>query len=100
MSGLISCPPSCQSARVAAIVVTAALAVLPVVAAAPADAAPARHFANCTELNRAYAHGVGKPGARDSTSGKPVTTFLRSAALYAANSGSDRDKDGIACEKA
>ncbi|GGF55700.1 hypothetical protein GCM10011519_32040 [Marmoricola endophyticus] len=65
-----------------------------------ADAAPkAREFKNCTQLNKTYHHGVGRPGAHDHTSGKPVTTFKRSAALYKANKKSDRDKDGIACEK-
>ena len=78
----------------------AAVLAVPLLASTPADAAGARHFSNCTDLNRVYAHGVGKPGARDRTSGTPVTTFLRNAALYAANTGSDRDKDGIACEKA
>ena len=63
-----------------------------------ADAA--RTYANCTKLNRVYPHGVGKPGARDKTSGTPVTNFKRSRALYRANKGSDRDGDGIACEKA
>ncbi len=70
--------------------------------AGPADAvavASAKHFANCTALNKVYPHGVGKPGARDKTSGKRVTTFKRSKALYAANIKSDRDRDGIACEK-
>jgi len=57
-------------------------------------------FSNCTELNKVYPHGVGKPGAVDRTSGSaPVTTFTRDQALYDANSGSDRDDDGIACEK-
>jgi uncharacterized membrane protein len=65
-----------------------------------ADAAKAKEFKNCTALNKAYPHGVGKPGARDHTSGTPVTTFKRSKALYVANKKSDRDKDGIACEKA
>jgi hypothetical protein len=37
--------------------------------------------------------------AVDRTSGTRVTTFRRDLALYNANSGSDRDKDGIACEK-
>ena len=45
-------------------------------------------------------YGVGKPGAHDKTSGTPVTNFKKSKALYKANSGSDRDGDGIACEKA
>jgi hypothetical protein len=57
-------------------------------------------YQNCSQLNRAYPHGVGKPGARDHTSGKPVTTFTRSTALYRSNASKDRDGDGIACEKA
>lgn len=28
-----------------------------------------------------------------------VTTFKRSDSLYEANSGSDRDKNGVACEQ-
>ena len=61
----------------------------------------AQTFANCTALRAAYPHGVGMPGAVDHTSGstKPVTTFTRSAALYEANAGSDRDGDQIACER-
>jgi hypothetical protein len=58
------------------------------------------HYSNCSQLNRAYPHGVGKPGAHDHTSGTPVTTFKRSTALYRANASKDRDGDGIACEKA
>jgi Excalibur calcium-binding domain len=79
-------------------------------AAASAAAAPAplvdtsaglRDYANCTELNADYPHGVGRSGAVDKVSGggSPVTTFVRDDALYAANSESDRDGDGIACEK-
>lgn len=70
------------------------------VAAAP-QAPAAQEFANCTELNASYRHGVGQPGAVDHVSGgKPgVTTFEVSSALYEANSASDRDGDGIACEK-
>ena len=67
--------------------------------AAPADAAKARAFKNCTELNKVYPHGVGLPNAKDKTSGTPVTNFKRSKPLYLANTKSDRDKDGIACEK-
>jgi hypothetical protein len=55
-------------------------------------------FRNCTALHRVYPHGVGKYGARDHTSGTPVTNFRRSNALYRLNRGLDRDKDGIACE--
>jgi uncharacterized membrane protein len=66
--------------------------------AAPAEATAAKHFANCDAMHKVYPHGVGKPGAHDKTSGTPVTTFKRSLPLYNANAGSDRDKDGIACE--
>lgn len=66
---------------------------------APADAATARHYANCKALNAIYRHGVGLPGARDHTSGTPVTNFTRNQAVYKLNKTLDRDKDGIACEK-
>jgi Excalibur calcium-binding domain len=55
-------------------------------------------------LNKKYPHGIGRVKAKDHTSGTPVTTFKRSANLYATamsyNKGLDRDKDGIACESA
>jgi Excalibur calcium-binding domain len=54
---------------------------------------------NCTALNKRYHRGVGKWGARDNTSGTPVTTFKRSNILYRQNRELDHDKDGIACEK-
>lgn len=79
----------------------AAVAVVPAVDATAVDATAAVHartFANCTAMHRVYKHGVGRVHAHDHTSGTPVTNFYRSNALYAANSGSDRDKDGIACE--
>jgi hypothetical protein len=71
-----------------------------VATASSAEAVPAKKYKNCTQLNKVYPHGVGKPGARDKTSGTPVKTFKVSKALYTLNKGSDRDKDGIACEKA
>jgi hypothetical protein len=60
-----------------------------------------KHYANCTKLNKDYPHGVGKPGAVDHVSGhsKKVKNFYVSLGLYNANKGSDRDHDGIACEK-
>lgn len=67
------------------------------VTAVPAEAAKA--YKNCTALHKDYKHGVGLPGAKDRTSGTPVTNFKKSKALYNANKKSDRDKDGIACEK-
>ena len=70
---------------------------------AAASRAPAL-YKNCTALNKKYPHGLGRVGARDKTSGTPVTTFKRSTRLYrlamSNNKGLDRDKDGIACEKA
>ena len=66
--------------------------------AAPSHGA-AKTYKNCTALNQAYPHGVGRTGARDQTSGTPVTNFKVSNSLYAANRRSDRDGDGIACEK-
>jgi hypothetical protein len=80
--------------------VAAALLVVAPVTAGPAEAA-AKTYKNCDAMHRDYPHGVGKPGARDRVSGasKPVTTFTKSAAVYAKNTKSDRDKDGIACEK-
>jgi hypothetical protein len=67
--------------------------------AASATAGPALQYRNCTALNKRYPHGVGRWGARDHTSGTPVTTFKRSNRLYRQNRSLDRDKDGIACEK-
>jgi hypothetical protein len=86
--------------------VMAGLAVVSVLAAptalvvGPAEAAGAKTFQNCTALNKAYPHGVGLPNAKDKTSGTPVTAFKRSKPLYDANRKSDRDRDGVACEKA
>jgi hypothetical protein len=61
-------------------------------------------YKNCTAFNKWFPHGIGRLHARDKTSGTPVTTFRRSNRLYrlvmSYNRGLDRDKDGIACEKA
>jgi excalibur calcium-binding domain-containing protein len=74
----------------------------------PASAAAPESYKNCTALNKDYPHGVGRSGARDKTSGKPVTTFRVSNTVYSYNDGAarhtgeydlDRDNDGIACEK-
>jgi Excalibur calcium-binding domain len=79
----------------------AILSGLALVLAAPATSAPqaTSSLRNCTALNKVYRYGVGRWGARDHTSGTPVTNFKRSNRLYRANRGLDRDKDGIACEK-
>jgi hypothetical protein len=83
--------------QIAVVITVSALAVLaPSVAA---EAKPAKEFKNCTALNKVYPHGVGLPKAKDKTSGDPVRSFKKSKPLYKANKKSDRDGDGIACEK-
>lgn len=90
-----------MSRKITTALAVASMSLMPILAVtAPAEASSkARTFANCTDMNRVYPHGVGRPGARDRTSGIPVRNFKRSKALYKANTKSDRDKDGIACEK-
>jgi len=69
-----------------------------VIAFPPHSNAAVKKFKNCTELNKVYPGGVAKPGAVNkggATKNEPTID----AALYKANSKSDRDKDGIACEK-
>ncbi|RZS86890.1 excalibur calcium-binding domain-containing protein [Motilibacter rhizosphaerae] len=67
----------------------------------PAAASGARHFANCTQMHTVYIGGVARPGATDKRrhGGHAKYAPKVSAALYNANSGSDRDHDGIACEQ-
>ena len=60
--------------------------------------AAAKVFKNCTELNKVYPGGVALPGAVNS-GGATKLTPKYDKALYTANKKSDRDKDGIACEK-
>lgn len=81
------------------LVASLSLGIGTVATATSADAAPAKTYKNCKQLNKTYKHGVGKPGAKDKTSGKPVTNFTRNKAVYKKNTARDRDKDGIACEK-
>jgi hypothetical protein len=83
--------------HVGRIVVVAMTAALLLIGAAPSHGAA--KFRNCTAMNKLYRHCVGRMGARDKTSGTPVMNFKVSNRVYAANRGSDRDKDGIACEK-
>lgn len=94
-----------------AIAITGAMLPLGTVTAAQANPAPAAvalpqqatvKFKNCTALNKVYKHGVGRSGARDRTSGKPVKNFKKSTSLYnkiMSYRDLDRDNDGIACEK-
>jgi hypothetical protein len=67
------------------------------VSVVPAFAA-AKVFKNCTELNKVYPGGVALPGAVNS-GGMTKKEPKYDKALYNANKKSDRDKDGIACEK-
>lgn len=86
----------------AALVLAVGLLVAPAASASAIPSgmdAPRKEYKNCTALNKAYPHGVGKTGAKDKASGKPVTNFKKSTKVYIENKKSDRDKDGIACEK-
>ncbi len=80
-----------------------AIAVTGVVVTTPAaDAAATGIYRNCTALHKKWPHGVGRSGARDHTSGTPVTNFFHSTKQYkiamSKNRGLDGDRDGIACE--
>jgi Excalibur calcium-binding domain len=98
--------------RSAALIAVAAAVLLAAPAGAAPDRAsggksgvliPPRLYRNCTNFNQRYPHGVGRRYARDKTSGRPVTNFLRSTIIYRRamryNDDLDRDGDGIACEK-
>jgi hypothetical protein len=60
--------------------------------------AAAKKFKNCTELNKVHPGGVALPGAVNA-GGTTKQTPTYDKKLYEANKKSDRDKDGIACEK-
>lgn len=60
--------------------------------------AAAKKFKNCTELNKVYPGGVALSGAVNA-GGATKKELKYDKALYTANKSSDRDKDGIACEK-
>ena len=64
----------------------------------PQVTATAREYANCTELRKDYRGGVARPGAVNQ-GGKTTYQPFYDSALFEANSTSDRDKDGVACEK-
>jgi len=64
----------------------------------PKSEAAVKVFKNCTELNKTYPGGVALPGAVNS-GGTTKKEPKYNKALYIANKKSDRDKDGIACEK-
>jgi hypothetical protein len=60
--------------------------------------AAAKVFKNCTELNKVYPGGVALPGAVNKGGASKLNPKYDKK-LYEANKKSDRDKDGIACEK-
>jgi hypothetical protein len=64
----------------------------------PTAQASVKVFKNCTELNKVYPGGVALPGAVNQ-GGATKMTPITNKKLYEANKKSDRDKDGIACEK-
>ena len=66
-------------------------------ASSSVNAAP-KKFKNCTELNKIYPGGVALPGAINA-GGVTKKDPKYDKALYTANKKSDRDGDGIACEK-
>ena len=65
---------------------------------APNSASAAKTFKNCSELNKIYKGGVALPGAVNQ-GGATKFEPKYSKALYIANKKSDRDNDGIACER-
>ncbi|MDH6426661.1 excalibur calcium-binding domain-containing protein [Paenibacillus sp. FSL R7-0048] len=56
-------------------------------------------YKNCTELNKDYKGGVAISSSTKNKGGKTKYKPYVSKELYNANKKSDRDKDGIACEK-
>ena len=60
--------------------------------------AAAKKFKNCKELNKVYPGGIALPGAINA-GGATKKEPKYDKALYTANKKSDRDGDGIACEK-
>jgi hypothetical protein len=85
---------------ITAVALVLAMPASAVVTATGAPSLTSVRYPRCSALNRRYPHGVGRVGARDHTSGTPVTTFKRNNTLYRQNSHLDRDKDHIACENA
>lgn len=61
--------------------------------------AAAKTFKNCSDLNKTYNGGVSKAANIKNKGGKTKYTPFVSKEIYNANIKSDRDKDGIACER-
>lgn len=77
---------------------TLSIALVVALSVIPISQASAKTFKNCTELNKVYPGGVALPGAVN-MGGATKLTPKYDKKLYTANKKSDRDKDGIACEK-
>ena len=77
---------------------TAGICIGLTIAMMPQSQAAAKVFKNCTELNKVYPGGVALPGAVNA-GGATKLTPKYDKKLYTANKKSDREKDGIACEK-
>lgn len=58
-----------------------------------------KKYKNCTELNKDYKGGVAISSSTKNKGGKTKYKPHVSKELYNANKKSDRDNDGIACEK-
>lgn len=56
-------------------------------------------YKNCTELNKVYKGGVSRAANVVNKGGKTKYKPFAHKALYDKNKKSDRDKDGIACER-
>ncbi|MFD2613876.1 excalibur calcium-binding domain-containing protein [Paenibacillus gansuensis] len=65
----------------------------------PTAQAEGKKFKNCTELNKVYKGGVARAANIKNKGGKTRYAPHVSKEIYEANTKSDRDKDGIACEK-
>jgi Ni/Co efflux regulator RcnB len=77
------------------LVATAAVAAPLALSAGPADAVTPRAYANCTEMHKVYRHGVARDAAASARDGHHALVAPR---VYALNTKSDRDHDGVACE--
>jgi len=75
-----------------------ALALL-VGSALPVSAEGAKTYKNCTAIHADYPGGIAKAAGIKNKGGKTRYKPHVSKALYEANKKSDRDKDGIACER-
>ena len=60
-----------------------------------ANAVTPKSYANCTAMHKVYKHGVAKSLAASRADGHGALVAPR---VYALNTKSDRDHDGVACE--